>query len=273
MPVSSKMTIILATCDAYEDVADQYVYFLRKNWPDCPFSILAATESCDYDDPGVVSIKGGSQSTWTGRVIKAINACSSPYILLTVDDLFMSKLVQTKDIVDILEYMESADVKYYRIPVIDPVRQKFGEITNRPYTKQIYDNQVYSVSIGHAIWKRNELLKLLGDGTKSAWDLENDFSVVDENKEPSPKEGYVTDIRHLFHSVHMIKKGQYIPFGVKEMEKCGYKIDVSKRGLIPIKERIRPKIYGIGSKLCPPGYRRIVKDFFSKLGISFATKN
>ncbi len=273
MSISSKMTIILATCDAYKDVADQYVFYLRKNWPECPFSILAATESCDYKDSDVVSIKGGNKSTWTGRVIKAINACFTPYVLLTVDDLFMSRPVQTEDIVDILDYMENADIRYYRIPVIDPVRQKFGEIPDRKYTKQIYDNQVYSVSIGHAIWNRNELLKLLGDGTKSAWDLENDFSVVDQNKESSVMEGYVTDTRHLFYSVHMIKKGKYIPLGVKEMSRCGYKIDTSKRGLISIKERIRPKIYGLGSKFCPPKYRSKVKDLLSKLGLSFATRN
>lgn len=273
MTKSSKMTIILASCDAYKDVADQYVYFLRENWPDCPFSILVATESCDYNDSEIVAIKSGSKSTWTSRVIKAINACSTPYVLLTVDDLFMSEPVQTEDIDDILNYMESVDVRYYRIPVIDPVRQKFGKIPERRYTRQIYDNQVYSVSIGHAIWNRNELLKLMGDGTKSAWDLENDFSAVDQNKEPSVKEGYVTDTRHLLHSVHMIKKGKYIPAGVKTMSKCGYEIDTSKRGLITFKERIRPKIYGLGSKLCPPRYRRKVKSFLSKLGLSFATRN
>ncbi|MBB6698252.1 hypothetical protein [Clostridium algidicarnis] len=273
MEKDKRMSIVVVSCDIYKDVVELYLKYLHLNWIDCPFEIFVATETYKPVDETAKPIICGADSTWTQRAIKAIEASQSPYVLLSVDDLFISEKVETEEFTNILNYIKKYDIKYYRIPIFINKNQIFAEHPNNKNVQMIFDNQPYSVSIGTAIWEKNEILKILGDGTKSAWDLENNFSVVDYTKSPKIMEGYVSDKRLLLHSVHMIKKGQWIPKGIKLMRKKGYLIEYRKRGLIPIKERIRPVVYDIGSRICPTRFRAGVKKVFSKVGFKFATKN
>lgn len=115
--MNKQLSIVVVGCDAYSDIAEYYLQFLRENWGDCPFQVFIATESHSFSDNEVVNILCGKDSTWTGRAIRAINSTDSQYILLTVDDIFMSEKVDTDEFIKILQFMKKERIKYYRIPV------------------------------------------------------------------------------------------------------------------------------------------------------------
>ena len=271
--MNTNMSIVVVGCDKYSDIAEYYLEFLHKNWNDCMYPVFVATESYQFNDPNVRSIICGKDSTWTGRAIEAISKTETDYILLTVDDIYMSEKVDSEEISKILDFMESEKILYYRIPVFRTTKKYDVSYPGNENVELIRAQKPYAVSIGTAIWNKEEILKILGDGTKTAWDLENDFSQLSMNTNTTFIEKYVSDKRFLLHSVHMIKAGRWIPKAAKEMTKKGNSIDYSERGFVPFSQTMRSHIYGIGSKLCPPSMRKTVKKIMTKVGFTFATNN
>lgn len=267
------MTIVVASCDAYFDIVKQYVEFWRKNWSDCKYSIIIAMEEIEFKEERVEALACGRNTTWTQRVIKAIKYADTEYILLSVDDLFMSQNVDSEEIEKVLDFIEKEKIVYYRIPVF-----KFSD-THKTYyegqrfVEKIPRNQRYNVSIGTAFWNSSELLNILGDGSMSAWDLENYFLKQAEQASPGFMDGYVSDERFLLHSVHMIKSGKWIPSSVKKMRKLGYHIDIAQRGYINFSDRLKLNIvYSWCSRKFPSGLRSFVKKVMTCFGFQFASK-
>lgn len=270
--MSEKMSIVVVGCDAYSDIAEYYLWFLHKNWSDCRYPIYIATETHNFKDEKANNVICGKGSTWTGRAIQAINSTDSQYILLTVDDIYISEKVDSAKFEEILSFMELEKIKYYRIPVFRTTSKFEKAYPENENAEMIPTKKPYAVSIGTAIWDRNEILRILGDGTKSAWDLENDFSEMSIGGNGEYIDKYVSDKRFLLHSVHMVKAGKWIPKAANLMNQKGYEIDYSKRGFIPRNQVVKYQIYAFGSKICPPSMRKWVKAALSKIGFKFATK-
>lgn len=269
-----KMSIVVVSCDAYQDIAAYYLHYLSVNWSDCPYPVAVAMETVDLHSPVAQTLVCGADTTWTQRAIQAVQAMPGKYILLTVDDLYMSKPVSSAEFDKVLDFMEKEDIRYYRIPTFHATRQKPVSYPGNDNVEQIPKNRVYGVTFGSSIWAREELLKVLGDGSRSAWDLENDFSAAAVNAGEGYLEKYVADKRRLLHSVHMAKGGKWLPDAVKTMKKLGYDdIDYSKRGMIPLATNLRFKVNMVATGLCPTRLRKPLKKFLKKLGFQFATEN
>lgn len=271
MKIDDRMTIIVGSCDAYKDIVEYYLYFLKSNWKECRYRILIAMEEADVDSDIAETIKSGANSTWTERIINTIKYTNSPYILLSVDDLFISKPVMQDDINEVVDFIEKAKIKYYRIPTFKTSKRKKTTYSGNDNAELIDNDSPYNISIGSAIWNRNELLGILGDGTMSAWDLENYFLEQASKSCPGYKDKYVSDKRFLLNSVHMIKAGKWIPNAANLIKKLGYEVDFQKRGYVPLKNVAKSYILGIGSRICPKSMRRLVKNVLRKFGMKFAT--
>lgn len=267
-----RMSIIIVTCDAYSDIVDYYLHYFETNWPDCQFETYIAEEKINHNSHIAKSIICGSNTAWTARAKKAIAVCQSPYILLSVDDLFISKKVRSEEFTKILDFMGENGIKYYRIPTFKTTKWKYPTYKDNINVEKIPKGKAYGRSIGTSIWERGELLDLLGDGTKSAWDLENEFCREANESKYGYYESYVSDRRFLLNSVHMIKGGKWIPKSIKKMKRLGYSINWETRGVLPLKERIRIWVYGTLGRLCPQQLRVYMKRILGKVGFKFATK-
>lgn len=273
MDKSNCISIVVVSCDNYLDIVREYLHYFELNWPNCNYRLFIATEEKYIDSSIAEFVLCGTNTTWTQRAIKAINSCDSPYILLSVDDLFISEKVDTRAFDEIESFIFDNNILYYRIPVF-----KVGSDSNNNYpgnenVERIEKNRRYNISIGTSIWERNELLSILGDGSMSAWDLENYFLKNAELASPGYLEGYVADKRFLLHSVHMIKSGKWIPTGVKQMKKKGYRIDTSIRGYIGIMDRLKLNwFYSYLSRKLPTNIRGIIKRVMRKMGFRFASE-
>lgn len=271
MKIDDRVTIIVGSCDAYRDIVEYYLYFLKSNWMECRYRILIAMEEANVDSDIAETIKNGASSTWTERIINTIKHTDSPYILLSVDDLFISKPVVQDDINAVINFIEKEKIKYYRIPTFKTSKRKKMTYPENDNAELIDNDSPYNVSIGSAIWDRNELLGILGEGTMSAWDLENYFLEQASNSCPGYKDKYVSDKRFLLNSVHMIKAGKWIPNAANMIKKLGYEVNFEKRGYVPLKNVIKSNILGIGGRICPKSMRWLVKKTLRNFGIKFAT--
>jgi hypothetical protein len=271
--INNDLTIIIVSCDAYQDIDYQYLKFLHENWRDCPFEIVFAMETKQIERYDIKTVVCGENTTWTQRAIEAVKSAKTQYILLSIEDLFISKPVNNTDILSILDFVKKEKIKYYRIPVFKVPDKATIYYPNSKHAQLIRRDRRYNVSLGTSIWDRDELLTVLGDGTMSAWDLENYFLKKAEHEQPGYLDRYVTDDRLLLHTVHMIKSGKWIPKSVKKLEKLGYKIDASSRGYISFSDRIKlNSIYSWMSINLPSSLRNKIKCIMSKLGFKFASQ-
>lgn len=269
----NRMSIAVISCDAYQDIVKYYLEFMKKNWPDCPYDVIIATETYDHHDNVAKTIMCGENTTWTKRAIDAIQSCDSPYVLMTVDDLFISEKVDTDAFEQALDFIESHGITYYRIPWHLASNNHYKTHPDNPNVNMIPENMPYGRSIGSSIWERNELLGLLGDGTMSAWELEDFFCKEASNGTGVFYKYYVSDKRYLLHSVQMISQSKWEVDSVKMLKKMGYEIDTSARGFLPKSVYRRRRIIGRLGRICPVKFRKTAKKILRRLGIRFFTSN
>lgn len=274
MTKDPRMTIAVISCDNYQDVVGYYLDFVEMNWADCPFDIIVATEELDLHSKIAKTLMCGSNTTWTKRAIDVVNSCESKYILLTVDDLYMSDKVDSKEFIKILDFMDRYDITYYRIPWHLAKNRRYKTHPDNPNVNMIPKDMPYGRSIGSSIWERNELLGLLGDGSMSAWELEEYFSrEAAQNIKGEYYKYYVSDKRYLLHSIQMVSQGKWEVDSVKRLRDLGYEIDTSERGFLSSKVYLRRIVIGTLGAICPVKFRKPVKKALSKLGVKFVTKN
>lgn len=270
--MDNRMTILVVSCDKYKDISDMYFHYLRVNWPDCDYPLVLATEESDCADSNVQVIKCGKGVLWTKEVLTALESIKSKYVLMTVDDLFISKKVDNASVKSALDFMVDNNLKYYRIPKGKRFARKVDRYPGQKYVARIRKDKVYSVTIGSSIWRKDELKLILGDGEKTAWELEDSFSEAALNGEKGYYDGYATDIRPLLQCAHMVTAGKWIPRGLRIMKANGSPIDTSKRERLSHKEAFRMDLYGVATKVTPKKFRKPLKSFLSKFGMKFATK-
>ena len=79
----SDVTILVNSCDLYEDAWNPFFRLLQIQWPNCPKNITLNTESKIYKDSyfNVKSIYPPKEMKWGERLIYALNKIDSKFIL------------------------------------------------------------------------------------------------------------------------------------------------------------------------------------------------
>ncbi len=272
MSPDNDMSIVVVSCDKYLDIAQFFLYYLGINWPNCKYRIFIAEEECNLNSDIAEIVLCGKNTSWTRGAIEAISRTKSQYILLTNDDYYIYEKVNNSEIDEVIKFIKENDIKYYRIPAFKQKNRKYAQYKNNKNVEMIPKNKAYAVSIGTSIWKRDEILKILGDGTKTAWDIENDFSRQSADSIDEYYINYVSDRRNLLHYVHMATWGKWIPWSAKVLIKHGYNdINYSKRGFISKRECIKIKLYEFATRIVPTKMRKNIKRVLSMVGFKFAT--
>lgn len=159
---SEDCTILLCSCDSYEDAWEPFFKLFEKFWGNCPFEILLNTESKQYKY-GNLNIRclqkyEGKPVPYGERMIAHIREIHSPYTLVLMDDFFIRKPVQEKKINEVIEWMkkDSRAVVFSFQAIQDDLNlpsDKYKGYNLRP----IYGE--YKHNFQAAVWKTDYLLK------------------------------------------------------------------------------------------------------------------
>ncbi|MBQ6570222.1 MAG: hypothetical protein IJL87_08185 [Clostridia bacterium] len=95
------VSILVNTCDLYEDAWNPFFRLLQIQWKDCPKKVYLNTETKKYTDPyfDVVTVNSSPGDKWGARLLKAIDKIDTEYVFFFLEDFFIQKPVNT----DILE--------------------------------------------------------------------------------------------------------------------------------------------------------------------------
>lgn len=273
MNYSNKMAIVVVTCDENTDVILEYLRYFDMNWSDCPYELIVATESASINNSKARVIQAGENARWTKRAILGINSTSCPYILLTMDDGFIAEKVDTNEVEEILSFIKEHKIKYYRNPKRVYNFKKNPVFSDRNDAYRIRKNQIYGVNFGHNIWDRDIILELLGDGSKSAWQIEEYFNELALDSEAGYYDDYVSDKNNFLHIVETVSHGKWMPKEIKKLEKLGIPVNKGSRGVLPMSDSIKRFCVDIAYHIVPSKYRKGIKKRLSKIGVKFVINN
>ena len=228
---SSMMTVLVVSCDEYSDLLGPFIELFWKYWPDCPFELVQCGQT--------VAAKGfdrsllcGAGKNWSERLDYALAKISAPYVLLLLDDYFISSRVDTALILRRLEEARRTDALNFRL-CPDPPRA--------------VKNTAYSISCKVGIWNR-ECLHSLVKKTGSAWEFERFGSFMFDESDSRPL--MVTE-KLEFPFVDAVHKGYWEKRGVACMSENGIVYDFSRRGEPPLKVRLRESLKSLVFKIFP----------------------
>lgn len=171
----NKCSILVTSCDKYEDAWTPFFGLFHVMWPDCPYHIYLNTETKDYISSKitVTSIHPqnpndckGNPLSWSARLKCALEQIESEYILFMLEDFFLMSPVKSNVISKCISYMDdNKDIVAFDFHS-DPHTKEIFECFFAPVDKS-YD---YAVNTMTTLWRKEYLISLLRD--ESAWDFE-----------------------------------------------------------------------------------------------------
>ncbi len=215
--MTQRMTIYVSSPKSYQDVFNVFLCGIHKYWPNTIYPIFLATNyDVSYDDITVYN-SHNSEDNWVNRTIDALSIIQSKYILLMCDDLCIKSSINNDVFEHILDYMDRNDVDYCRLNPNNNERWK--EIDNETIIKKVNKETPYAIDLQRGIFKKSFLLQLLGDGSRSAWEIEQILLSSDDGDITKYFNNIIGVTKNILPTIHLVEKGQLRPDSLLELKR------------------------------------------------------
>ena len=168
----NKVSILVVSCDSYKDLWKPYFRSMFKYWPDCPYPIYLGSNESIHLDSRINPILIGSDKDYSSNLLAMLDQIDSPFIILWIEDLLISKTINTGYIKKLIKIAIDNKVGYLKLAISTPwafTKNKHQMIGSIPKGVK------YRSGIGLALWNKETLKKLLIPG-ESAWQIERNGS-------------------------------------------------------------------------------------------------
>lgn len=174
---TDKCTVIINTCDKYEDAWFPFFELVKKYWKGCTYSFILNTETKNfvYDGLNVTVINCNSlqAKSWGARFKNCLNKIESKYVILLLEDFFLQENVNQKELDDCINMMDSNDkIKVIYFKQIDGYTDIYKQ---NPRYFHMKENKRYKLNLQAGIWRKNDLYSLI-DNNDSPWSFEEEGS-------------------------------------------------------------------------------------------------
>lgn len=234
-------TILVNSCDKYQDILDTFFELLHRFWSDLPFEIALTTETLEYQSD-YFKIKNihpkDKNCTWTERIAEALHEINTNYVLLMLDDFFLYDYVKTSSILSNLKILKKNDniVNFTYWPILD--RSEECGIPGFRKRQAGASNKIAAVA---ALWNKKQFLKYVEGYKENIWEFESKGTIRSNEKYPEDEfyisKDFSTQIIPYDFNKYGLFSGKWLKENIELTEKLGIKIDFSKRGFYNPKER------------------------------------
>lgn len=232
-------TVLVCSCDAYEDLWTPFFTLLSIQWKDRTFPVALNTESKSYESEAI-PVRAVNQKDpaavipWGQRMIECLEQIETEYTLLMLDDFFLCRPVDNKKIEDCLLRMKNdgniATFCFYAIPDKKNERSSFDGFVKRPKKGE------YKYSCQAGLWRTKQLASFIRQH-ESPWVWEvvgnrrsfrDDFDFYCANNTNSLALDYYGDGQWS----GVMRGKWYLPYVEPLFEKYRIAVDFSTRGTI-----------------------------------------
>ena len=162
------VTILVGTLDPYKAAWPVFCHGINKYWPDCPWSIKAATNSLDF--PCGEGLKIGTYKNWAQNTILSLQKIDAPVVFWMLEDSWLTDFPNTEALKQFTQHILDGKTDYIRLINSNAVTSA----RPAPFDNRLFifsDNSRYRTSLCPSIWNKQVFIDLLKKG-ESIWDFE-----------------------------------------------------------------------------------------------------
>lgn len=265
------MSIIIIGFDGYKDLWNDFFELFNRFWRDCPFEVIFVNNLFEIEPKGITVLHAGEHAEWSKKVRLALEQVDSPYVLLLLEDFFIGKKIDTKEVLNTIDYIKTKNLNYYKLTNMNRAIKKGKQpIDNKDYLFQISEDDEYGVSLQAAIWKKTFLADLIGIGNYNAWKFEFDRVHAMNSTEKEARDGCVYDSRNILNIKHGVMQGKYLPNTLNYFKKIGIKLNTS-RPIMTYSQYYRVMLQSLVKYSLPIPAQRRLKKLMENFGYEFVS--
>ena len=173
---NDRCSILVNSCDKYEDAWIPFFKLAEKYWPNCPYRYFLNTERKAFKVSGidveVLNLQDGyveQQVPWGKRIKGCLERIDTPYVILFLEDFFFQAPVNQEELNRCIGIMES-DKRYVAIyfKQIDGFKDVYEK---EPKYFLMSENKMYKLNLQAGLWRKADLEALIGD-EDTPWSFE-----------------------------------------------------------------------------------------------------
>lgn len=262
--MSNRLAIYVSSPDSYADVFEVFLKGYHKYWNKCPYSFYLTTNTQKYEGINCIC-NYKTNDSWVERTISALPLIESKFILLMCDDLIISDYVNDQNIEDILDYMDENNIRFCRLNPLP-----FGERIEGMQLRRVSKQTPYAINLQIGIFRKDFLVDLLGDGSMSAWDIENKINDFAASASDEFYSDVVAVTDYVISFVHGVYKGRWTRKALCELRQKNIHGDFI-RGIVPFSLEVKIRFIDYIQWKLSPRNRRKLKSVLSYCGLKFVT--
>src|SRR5262249_49133230 len=93
---SAEVSAVVASHDGFADIWPGFFDLLFRFWPDLPYPLYLISNHLTFHDSRVNPLRVGDDISWSDTLARGLARISSRYVLLVLDDFFLTGLVDTE---------------------------------------------------------------------------------------------------------------------------------------------------------------------------------
>lgn len=234
------VTILINTCDDYEDCWELFFRLYKKYWPNHSLRIILNTESKSFSMDGlnIETFNLYNEDTdvsYGQRMLDHLDRIDTPFVIPFLDDYFLRSEVDYESIERCIEWLKSDEraAQFYFTQRVDDC---YSKIENYPGFVKIDNIAPYKLNMTIGVWK-TDVYKSFWSEYVSPWSWEY-FSTINtyDNKYDfyavAPDTKPLVDFGHKKGKPWGIVRGKWVVEDVKPLfDKEGIEVDYNKRGI------------------------------------------
>ena len=251
------LAVLIIGYDGYKDVWDCHFKLLNQFWGNRPKTYLAdSLLSPMYE--GVEVINAGQNSEWSKKVQVALDKITTPYVLLLLEDFFITDYVDNEVLQSIMNLIEGEKIKFYQVCVqlLKQTWEKGKSYKGNKKIKIVSRDKKYGLNLQAAIWEKEFLRQTVGSGNYNAWEFEvSQLGTKNYNQE---RIEYLIDVRNPLNITHAVVQSKYLRGAIRKLESIGVSVNTSER---PMLSRIENAKYNLKLLMYSITPKVLVKPF------------
>lgn len=173
--VFDDLSIVVFSCDKYQELWKPFFEMLFKNWPslqnkNAHVPIYLVANSQKYDDPRIITINIQNEKSWSDNALTVLEGVKTKYVMVILEDYFFTR-IDTKRLYEIFEFMKSQDIAYCQIADngTDIAIRKKAEVFPGVAEKDRYE--LWRTSLFACIWRTKDMAHTVRSG-ENIWEFE-----------------------------------------------------------------------------------------------------
>lgn len=261
--MKKNLSMIVSSCDKFSDIWEAQIALLNRNWADRNMeTILVTDKPTNLNFKQVRIFSAGTKIEFSERLKAALEEVTTEFVLITLDDYFLTQKIDSDKITNLTKIMESEDLDYIRIYSKPKARK--GNLKHYKSLYRIDTSKNYSVNLYPGIW-RVSFLKRTFENSLSAWEYEVSLSKAAMKYNAN----CVVSTGDELPFLNGVIKGKFFRKARKYLEKNG--LYHGDRATLSISETFKYKIKLYSSLVLPGKIKKIVKIILRRFGYHFYT--